>query len=303
MARWVGPPKAYTPGRVPGRPPTVIIIHTTEGGKGPGKAAAGAAYDKRRTDGTSCHQFVDSIEACQEVHFADRAHAARAHGNVIGVQFELCNNASQTGVLDDIWMSTLRIAAKEVAAACTELNIPVVKLSPNEVRQSYYNAPAQRPRGICGHADVTKAFPEDQGTHTDPGVNFPWTLFLGMVKEAMGGTPILPEGGDMAQVFQWQGNIWISRGDATYREKVCPMPAGTSTSPEANVVTDPHKVYPGEDARGYPVPDLKDRGWNEDLVTLAFGPIGSAVSVPPGSFIPHTHTAKPITTDSGTPTE
>jgi hypothetical protein len=36
-------------------------------------------------------------------------------------------------------------------------------------------------KGICGHADITAAFPQDHGTHTDPGANFPWSTFLGYV--------------------------------------------------------------------------------------------------------------------------
>jgi hypothetical protein len=36
-------------------------------------------------------------------------------------------------------------------------------------------------KGICGHADITAAFPQDHGTHTDPGASFPWSTFLGYV--------------------------------------------------------------------------------------------------------------------------
>lgn len=83
-------------------------------------------------------------------------------------------------------------------------------------------------------------------------------------------------GDDMATVFTWQGNVWISRGDAMVRELVGKLPPGAATTPELNVVTDAHRCYPGKDNRapnvGYPTPDLKDRGWTEDLVTLAFGP-------------------------------
>jgi hypothetical protein len=80
----------------------------------------------------------------------------------------------------------------------------------------------------------------------------------------------------MAQVFLWQGNIWISRGGAKEREKVCPLPAGTTQTPEANVVTDAHQVYPGEDSRGYPTPDLKTRDWTEALVDLTFGRVATS---------------------------
>lgn len=199
MATWAGPPRAYTKGRV--RPVQYVVIHSTEGSEGINSAEAGVAYDKVRLDGTSTHLFVDSNNALMEVRYSDTAHAARTHGNACGIQVELCGVAGQTAAQwhDAASLPMLRIAAKEVAAICREFGLPVRRLSPAEVRAAYYNAPGQRPKGICGHVDVTKAYPEDQGSHTDPGPNFPWSEFLAMVAAEMGGSS---EGDDMPRYFQ-----------------------------------------------------------------------------------------------------
>jgi hypothetical protein len=123
-----------------------------------------------------------------EVRFTDTAHAARAKGNACGIQVELCGRAGQTDVQwhDAASLPMLRLAAKEVAAICREFSLPVRRLSVAEVRAAYYAPAGQRPKGICGHIDVTKAYPEDQGSHTDPGPNFPWSEFLAMVSAEMG---------------------------------------------------------------------------------------------------------------------
>lgn len=182
MAKWVGYPRSYTPGR--NRPVQYVVIHTTEGGEALNAAENGAAYDKVRTDGTSTHLFVDPDSALQEVPFTDRAHAARFHGNEIGVQIELCGYAGQTWAQwhDGASTAELKLAAKEVAAICRQFAIPVRHLTVAEVRAAYYNAPNSRPKGICSHYDVTRAYPEDGGTHTDPGPNYPWDEFLALIR-------------------------------------------------------------------------------------------------------------------------
>jgi len=186
MAIWVGSPASYTPGR--NRSIQYVVIHSTEGSEGPTSAEAGAAYDKRRTDGTSTHLFTDSDTAVREVRDEDRAHHARFHGNEIGIGVEICGLAGQSDAQwhDPVSAATLAITAREVAALCTAHNIPVRRLSVAEVRAAYYAAADQRPKGICGHVDVTNAYPEDSGTHTDPGPHFPWTEFLQMVRDEQG---------------------------------------------------------------------------------------------------------------------
>ena len=203
-ATWVGPPRSYTTGRP--RPIQYVVIHATAGSEGPTSAENGAAYDKTRTDGTSTHIFVDSNSAVREVYDQDQAHAARYHGNAIGVQVEICGSANQTDAQwrDVLSAPTLDRTAQEVAEMCHAHGIPVRRLSVAECRAAWYAPAGQRPKGIVGHVDVTKAYPEDNGTHWDPGPDFPWTSFLFLVGAKLaaitGGAP--PTGGvDMYEQF------------------------------------------------------------------------------------------------------
>lgn len=204
MATWVGYPKSYTKGRL--RPLQLMVWHATAGSEGPSSAENGAAYDKRRTDGTSTNMFVDTDTALVEVPTKDRAHHARAHGNEIGYGIELCGQASQSNAQwhDAYSWPMLVLAAREVAAVMLSLGWTAADarwLSVVEVRAAYYAPAAQRPRGMCTHWDITRAFPEDQGSHTDPGNGFPKDEVLAMVKAAMGA----PTGGATMARFTFQG--------------------------------------------------------------------------------------------------
>lgn len=164
-------PRSFSPGRPYGRL-IWIVIHSTEGSETPTAAEDGNAYDARRTDGTSTHVFIDRDSVITEVRSTDRAHAARAVANNRGYQVELCGRAAQTALQ---WKDAgsgpgLELAAKHVAYVCREYNIP-----PRWVTQADVNA--RRP-GLMTHAMVTKWL---DGTHTDPGPNFPFAWFAGRV--------------------------------------------------------------------------------------------------------------------------
>ena len=168
--RWM-PPKSWTDANRTSV--QVIVIHTTEGSAHGQSAEDGASYDQRRTDGTSTHYFVDSDSTIQCVRTADQAHTARAQGNRRGIQYELCGRTT----LD--WSGSyaqamLRRAAKQAARDAEKWGIPVRKVSPAQV--------ADGMKGFCGHVDITAAFPQDNGTHTDPGARFPWSQFLDLVR-------------------------------------------------------------------------------------------------------------------------
>lgn len=170
------PPKSYTPGRKSGQP-TVIVIHTTEGSEGANSAEDGAAYDQRRTDGTSAHFYIDSNSIVQCVRTTDEAHTARATGNDIGIHLELCGKAGQ---LPSQWADPVSAATVENAAAvCRRLRedypFPIVRLSPSQLRSGA--------EGFCGHVDISNAFGESD--HTDPGPNFPWARLFDLIEDDM----------------------------------------------------------------------------------------------------------------------
>jgi N-acetyl-anhydromuramyl-L-alanine amidase AmpD len=174
IAKWVGLPKSYTSGRKSGQP-SVIVIHTTEGSEGDDSAENGAAYDRRRTDGTSTHYFVDSNSIVQEVEHKDESHAARSKGNDIGIHVEICGRAGQTDAQwnDEDSAATLENVARLIVAIRKIGSFPLTRLSPADLRAGK--------RGICGHVDITNAFKES--THTDPGVKFPWSWLFKRVTE------------------------------------------------------------------------------------------------------------------------
>ena len=170
--------RSYTSGRKAGQP-SVIVIHTTEGSEGRQSAEDGAAYDARRPDGTSTHFFCDQDTTIQTVLITDEAHAARSHGNDIGIQIEICAKAGQTPAQ---WQDAASAGAIDQAAQlCVALReaypgrFPMVRLTPAQVRAGA--------KGFCGHVDITYAFPEDNGTHTDPGKNFPWADLFARITE------------------------------------------------------------------------------------------------------------------------
>ena len=187
--RWVGPPRAYGKGR-DGKAVRLSVVHYTAGSETRSSAENGAAYDKIRTDGTSCHVFHDPDSSLQEVLRRDRSNSAHHKGNRLGIHHELCGTAqTRAQWLDEASDAILWRAARAVAKDCVDYGLEPRRLSVAEVRASWYQYPAG-PRGICGHVDITRAFPEDGGDHTDPGTGFPWDIFLDRVQQTIaGGAP------------------------------------------------------------------------------------------------------------------
>ncbi len=169
--KWV-PPRSWT--NANRTAVQLIVIHTTEGSAHDRSAEDGAAYDARRTDGTSAHYFVDSNSVVQCVRTSDQAHTARSQGNRRGIQYELCGRAGSQDWQSPYSQAMLARAAKQAARDAQKWGIPVRHLTVAQV--------AAGAKGFCGHWDITRAFPQDRGSHTDPGKNFPWSQFLDMVR-------------------------------------------------------------------------------------------------------------------------
>lgn len=171
-----------TPNRtvIPGRKPRLVIVHTMESPEKPGTARSVARWFAGPNRPTaSAHVCVDASEAIRCVRDEDAAWAAPG-ANKDGLHVELAGRAGQT---DAEWndaesIGILRRGAEVVAEWCMRHSLPMLRLSPEDV--------ANGASGICGHVDVTKAFPEAHGTHWDPGPRFPWDLFIGMVEGARG---------------------------------------------------------------------------------------------------------------------
>jgi hypothetical protein len=121
---------------------------------------------------TSAHFYIDANSVVQALDLYHIAYGCLYHGNAISVQLELCG---KSGALSE---PVMRNAAKVVKWVSQQYGIPLQKLSSAQVRSAYYS---DNPSGLCGHLDVTQAFPEDGGTHTDPGT-FNWDAFIGYAK-------------------------------------------------------------------------------------------------------------------------
>ena len=283
VATWLGPPASWTPGRKAGQP-SVIVIHTTEGSEGPLSAENGAGYDRRRDDGTSTHFFVDSNSIVQMVYTYDEAHAARAHGNDIGIQIEVCGKAGQTGVQwnDAASAATLDRLVVLAVNICRKFpgRFPVRRLTPAQVRAGQH--------GFCGHVDITKAFPEDKGTHTDPGTAFPWATFLGRVQAEL--TPPQPPQEDDVQFEDKYGDeAWPNRSlrdrlkdDAKLRDVLWGDQKGTQeaalnpNAPLAKLIATPAKVDQLTDLVG----DLMDQ---VEAATNKIDELAAKLNPPPTS--------------------
>lgn len=167
--------KNYTKGPRKGKI-RLIVIHSMESQEKPGTAKRVAAWFGGPTaPKSSAHVCVDSQHIVHVVDDSDIAWAAPG-ANSDGLHIEMAGVAAQTRAqwLDKYSEGVLDNAAKVAAEWCKKYSIPAIALTPAQVADG-------KTKGICGHRTVTKAFPK-LGTHTDPGANFPWDVFIDKVK-------------------------------------------------------------------------------------------------------------------------
>jgi N-acetyl-anhydromuramyl-L-alanine amidase AmpD len=224
-------PKSYTKGRKSGQP-RVVFIHTTEGSEGRSSAEDGAAYDARRTDGTSTHFFVDQDSTIQEVLTTDESHAARTHGNDVGIQIEVCGKAGQsvTQWADAASAGAIEQCAKLAVALRKKYpgRFPLINLTPAELRANG--------TGFAEHKDATLAWPADKGTHEDPGPNFPWSKLFARIKQletpVATKPPVKEDDMDLtaANLTAIAKAVWDAKGDVDTTTK------GVNLQPRGSIV-------------------------------------------------------------------
>jgi hypothetical protein len=221
-----------------GMVPTSVVIHCTAATN---PAASTAAYFH---DCSSSHGSTQAV-ADDDQGFTcvpdDAVCAGAPPLNQEGLHIE------QPGLVEwtrEIWLAhpdDLKRVAYWTAQKCRQYGIPVLLLHADDLKLG-----GERTKGITYHAAITEAF--HQSTHTDPGPNFPWDVFMQLVQTFYDGG-----GGDDEMAFKdFEDGYEFRRAHPKD-----PMPTGKSPSFQ----------------RGWHVRDLGERGVKEPAAGGAPGPI------------------------------
>jgi len=158
-------------------PIELVIFHTMEAPEKPKTAFNVASwFAGPSAPQASAHFCVDDTQVIQCVLECDVAWAAPGANNN-GIHIEHAGYANQTPDqwADDYSKATLANSAKLAAQLCKRFNIPIIKLSVDDLKAGK--------RGFAGHVDVTNAFCNGRG-HQDPGASMPWSDYIAQVQAA-----------------------------------------------------------------------------------------------------------------------
>jgi hypothetical protein len=148
--------------------PSWVVLHDT--GNNTSNRLGEASYAHTRTDDmdkwTSAHAYTDGGGITGSLRLDRQAWAAKATGNRKGLHIEMCRTAAGVSA------ATRAVTAPLVRQLCQMAGIPMVKLTPAELRAGK--------KGVVGHLDFTLAG-MDKNDHQDPGPSFPWAEFMALV--------------------------------------------------------------------------------------------------------------------------
>jgi hypothetical protein len=142
-----------------------VAIHTAQGAR---KAEDLRAYFERPEINASSHAIVDDNVLLDNLVPYDRAAWTLRDGNAISDNLEICAFAEWSR---EEWLRhprMLALTAQWIRQRCLARGIPIAKIGPAGVRL--------RVAGVIGHIDYTEG--TNDGTHWDPGPNFPWDVVL-----------------------------------------------------------------------------------------------------------------------------
>ena len=157
----------------------VIVVHDTEGGY-----EGAISWMVSQQNGS--YQILRALggHGTRLVPDNRQAWGAGPKGNQIGLHICLEGYARFSRAE---WLSKgkngLEGMARDIAAWSKQYNIPLVRITPAQVRAGQ--------RGICTHHDISLAF--GQSDHTDPGPGFPLDLVIARAREINGlaeGAPV-----------------------------------------------------------------------------------------------------------------
>ena len=157
-------------------PVRLVVVHDAEFPEILFGAKGVARYFQNPDPGTkpSSHIAVDNQEVIQCVKDSYVANAAPG-ANHDGIQVELVGYQKQTKGewLDNYSLGVLALGADAVAQYCLKYSIPPKHLTDSELGSGQ--------KGIVGHDQVSRVY--QRSDHSDPGPQFPWELFISMVRE------------------------------------------------------------------------------------------------------------------------
>lgn len=154
----------------------IAVVHTYECPRGDDLENR-AAYQERA--GSSYTMLIGTARTLRANDDDYSPWAAAYTGNLRGLHASFLAYAGDSRkTWLDHWVQ-LNLGADVVADWCRRYGIPPVKINAAQVRAGQ--------RGICGHGDVSGAWRETD--HTDPGANFPWDMFIDLVKQRLNPTP------------------------------------------------------------------------------------------------------------------
>lgn len=147
----------------------LLVVHTTEGIRKCPDLLAFFEREYAANPNTAGSSHAGACDTCQ-TEFLDYAFAAWTvrSGNPVSDNLELCGLASWTRADWLTHMTMLDFCAQWLAKRSAARGIPLVKLTPAEVKAGK--------SGVIGHVDWTQGMSD--GMHWDPGPAFPWDLVL-----------------------------------------------------------------------------------------------------------------------------
>lgn len=150
----------------------LIVVHTMEAPETPQTAENIAAYFASGSVVASAHACVDQDSVVVCLPASDTAFAAPG-ANADGYQIEHAGYASQDGAgwNDAESQSMLRLSAAHAREIALAAGIPLKHLTNAEL--------AAGEAGFVGHNQVSEVY--KRSDHWDPGPNFPWSQYMGLV--------------------------------------------------------------------------------------------------------------------------
>lgn len=154
-----------------------IIIHVTV--NAPGTPCENVANYQIRSQSGSYHELVDANARVLIENTDDWVTWSTGNkGNFIGLHRSFVMRGTESRAEWLKYDAMLRAGAQRDAQWAKRYNIPIVKLSPADLRAGK--------KGFCGHVDTQIWGGTD---HVDPGAGFPWDYYLKLVREYAGQAP------------------------------------------------------------------------------------------------------------------